>query len=83
MIETSSVSTFYCDGPDCEVTVTTQTDATRPPTGWLKMYGPSEQLGEFHFHCGMCYDNWLLNVENHLAQLQAERQAAQTAAEEM
>lgn len=64
MIESTSTTTFYCDGPDCEVEVTTATDGLTSPPGWLKMNGPSHLLGEFHFHSGACYDRWRINAEN-------------------
>ena len=67
MIESQNKTLFYCDGPNCEVEVTTTDPPSKMPTGWLTAYGPSEHLGEFHFHSGACYDNWRLNVENAVA----------------
>lgn len=74
MIESYSHATFYCDGPDCEVEQEDDDyDPLTGPDGWIIIDGPSSNLGRFHFHSGLCYDNWRSNLNKHLTSLKEKK----------
>lgn len=67
MIESYSHAIFYCDGPNCDFEEEDiDYNSTTSPPGWLVVDGPSLQLGQFHFHSGLCYDNWRTNLNIYL-----------------